>query len=56
MSDHRSDIERRRIIKVGAALGVATATPIVYTRNAWTAKFRNNPGDGESVTLGFNVP
>ncbi len=56
MSDHRSNNERRRIIKAGAALGVAAASPMFYTCNSWATEFRNHPSDGKSVTLGLNVP
>lgn len=50
------DLSRRGLLKAGAVAGVAAATPTFFTKDSWAAEFRNNPGSGGSVTLGFNVP
>ena len=47
---------RRTVLKGGAAVTAGVAAPTFFTRNAFGAEFRNNPGDSKSVTLGFNVP
>jgi ABC-type branched-subunit amino acid transport system substrate-binding protein len=52
-----NDKGRRAILKGGAVLGAGLAAPsLVFTRNAWAADFRNDPGKAKSVRLGFNVP
>ncbi len=55
--DDIEDNGRRKVLKTGAALGVALAAPsLIFMRNAWAADFRNDPGKAKTVTLGFNVP
>ncbi|QBK31654.1 MAG: substrate-binding protein [Roseitalea porphyridii] len=44
---------RRTVLKGGAALAGALATPHIFVRNAYA--FTNEP-TGSTVTLGFNVP
>jgi len=57
MSEHDTDNGRRDTLKAGLALGGAIAAPsLIYTRNAWAANFRNDPGKAANVVLGFNVP
>ena len=52
-----TDVSRRSVLKGGAALAAASATPMFFVKDAWAAKnFRNNPGNSKTVTLGFNVP
>ncbi|MEM8624225.1 MAG: ABC transporter substrate-binding protein, partial [Pseudomonadota bacterium] len=46
-------LNRRGILKGGAALGAGLATPHFFVRNAHA--FTNAP-TGSTVTLGFNVP
>ncbi|MBW3098351.1 substrate-binding protein [Pseudohoeflea coraliihabitans] len=49
---------RRKVLKIGAAAGVTTlATPYFFSRGAFAQSmdYRNAP-QGDSVTLGFNVP
>ncbi|WP_265515707.1 substrate-binding protein [Nitratireductor luteus] len=49
---------RRKILKIGAAAGVTTlATPYFFSRGAFAQSmdYRNAP-EGDTVTLGFNVP
>ncbi len=50
------DGQRRRILKAGAAAGSGLLLPTVFTRHAWGADFRNNPGSSKTIKLGFNVP
>ncbi len=45
---------RRDVMKAGAALGLAGAAPMAFVSKAHA--FANDPGNGPSVTLGFNVP
>ena len=54
--DAESDRRRFLTITTGAALAAACGFPLFYTRNAWAAGFRNDPGSAKAVTLGFNVP
>ena len=54
MSDTR--FTRRGVLKGGVALGAAGIAPGFFVRNAWAQDFVNNPGNGSSVTFGFNVP
>jgi ABC-type branched-subunit amino acid transport system substrate-binding protein len=54
----KSDLSRRGVMKGGAAAGAALATPTLFTGAAWAdahAGFTNAP-QGDTVTLGFNVP
>ena len=53
MSENRSTVSRRSVLKTGAAAGTALATPMFFsnTANAYT-----NEPKGDTVTLGFNVP
>ncbi|MEP4705173.1 MAG: ABC transporter substrate-binding protein, partial [Hyphomicrobiales bacterium] len=53
MTDNRSKISRRSILKTGAVAGSALATPMFFsnTANAYT-----NEPKGDTVTFGFNVP
>ncbi|HET6599006.1 MAG TPA: substrate-binding protein [Burkholderiaceae bacterium] len=56
MSDVK-DKGRRDVLKAGVALGIGVAAPsLIFSRNAWAADFRNNPGNAKFITLGFNVP
>ena len=50
----KSDLTRRGVMKAGAA---GLATPIIFTGASWaqTSGFTNAP-QGDTVTLGFNVP
>ncbi|MBM2577608.1 substrate-binding protein [Jannaschia sp. Os4] len=51
-------LTRRGALKTGAAAGAGLATPIVFTSNVWAdghTGFTNAP-QGDTVTLGFNVP
>ncbi len=50
------DNVRRSVLKSMGAFGAGIAAPAFFTRNAWAADFRNNPGAAKAVTLGFNVP
>ena len=48
---------RRDFMKTSSGIALAGAAPMFFMKNAWAAKdFVNNPKDGKSVTLGFNVP
>ncbi|MCG8427120.1 MAG: substrate-binding protein [Chromatiales bacterium] len=51
-----SELSRRGFMKVSAAAMAAASTPMFFTKGAWAADFRNNPGNAGSVKLGFNVP
>ena len=54
----KSDFSRRRVLKGGAAAGAALATPTLFTGAVWAdghTGFTNAP-QGDTVTLGFNVP
>jgi len=48
-------LNRRGLMKGGAAIGVGLATPTIFTSSAWAAGFTNEP-TGSTVTFGFNVP
>ncbi|MCW5773258.1 MAG: substrate-binding protein [Rhodospirillaceae bacterium] len=56
MSDPKNGLSRRGLIKRGAVAAAVTTAPMVFTRGAWAADFRNNPGSAKSIKLGFNVP
>ncbi|MGB1008435.1 MAG: ABC transporter substrate-binding protein, partial [Thiolinea sp.] len=47
---------RRDFMKTSSGIALAGAAPAFFMKNAWAKDFVNNPGDGKSVTLGFNVP
>ena len=47
---------RRKVLKATAATSAVAGAPMFFNRHAYGADFVNNPGDGKSVTLGFNVP
>ncbi len=49
------NMNRRSILKAGAAGGVVLATPTIFTSSAWANGYLNEP-TGSTVTLGFNVP
>ena len=51
-----TDFNRRSFLKGTAAATAGLATPYFFTRDAWAADFRNNPGDAKSIKFGFNVP
>ncbi len=53
MSDNKLKIGRRSVLKTGALVGSALATPMFFSNiaNAYT-----NEPKGKAVTLGFNVP
>ncbi|MGB7285741.1 MAG: substrate-binding protein [Salaquimonas sp.] len=46
-------INRRGLLKTGAAVGAGLAMPTIFTGSSWA--YTNEPKGG-SVTLGFNVP
>lgn len=48
-------VNRRTLLKTGAAAGAAFATPFFFTRGALAQDFVNAP-TGDTVTFGFNVP
>ncbi|MEM9783405.1 MAG: branched-chain amino acid ABC transporter substrate-binding protein, partial [Pseudomonadota bacterium] len=48
-------INRRGLLRSGAALGAGLAAPTFFHRNAWAQSHTNMP-QGQTVTLGFNVP
>jgi ABC-type branched-subunit amino acid transport system substrate-binding protein len=57
VSEFDADNGRRNALKAGLVLGAGLAAPsLIFTRNAWAANFRNDPGKAKVVTLGFNVP
>ena len=47
---------RRDVLKASAASTAIAGAPMFFSRHAYGADFLNNPGDGGTVTLGFNVP
>ena len=47
---------RRAVLKASAATAAISAAPLFFSRHAYGADFLNNPGDKDSVTLGFNIP
>ncbi|MGF0538185.1 substrate-binding protein [Agrobacterium sp. ES01] len=49
-------MNRRGLIKVGAASGVALATPLHFVRGAYAEDMSCNMPTGDTVTFGFNVP
>ncbi|WGH77848.1 substrate-binding protein [Jannaschia ovalis] len=54
----KSNFTRRGVMKTGAATGAGLALPTIFTGAAWAdahTGFTNAP-QGDSVTLGFNVP
>ncbi|MDJ1016964.1 MAG: substrate-binding protein [Paracoccaceae bacterium] len=54
----KSNLTRRGALKTGAAAGAALATPTIFTGAVWAGGhtgFTNAP-EGDTVTLGFNVP
>jgi ABC-type branched-subunit amino acid transport system substrate-binding protein len=48
-------LDRRSLLKTGAALGAGLAMPTIFTSTAWAAGYRNEP-KGAEVVFGFNVP
>ncbi|WP_193384386.1 substrate-binding protein [Pseudovibrio sp. FO-BEG1] len=57
MSIIRRPMNRRSLLKAGAASGLVLATPTIISRSAWAeTNFRNDPTNSKSVTFGFNVP
>ena len=54
----KSNFTRRGLIKTGAASGAALAMPTIFTGAAWSAAHSGytNAPQGDTVTLGFNVP
>ena len=55
---HSKDLNRRRVLKAGAAVGAASLATPMFFHNAFSAShagYRNAP-TGDTVTLGFNVP
>ena len=57
MSIIRRPMNRRGLLKMGAASGLVLATPTILSRSAWAAtNFRNDPTNSKTVTFGFNVP
>ncbi|MEL7182114.1 MAG: substrate-binding protein [Pseudomonadota bacterium] len=54
----KSNFTRRGVMKTGAAAGAGLAVPTIFTGAAWSdghSGFTNAP-EGDTVTLGFNVP
>jgi len=51
----KKTINRREVLKTGAVLGAGVAAPMIFTRSAMGATYRNEP-KGATVTFGFNVP
>ena len=54
----KSNFTRRGVVKTGAAAGAGLAVPTIFTGAAWSdghTGFTNAP-QGDTVTLGFNVP
>ena len=54
----RSNFTRRGVMRTGAAAGAGLAIPTIFTGAAWSdahTGFTNAP-QGDTVTLGFNVP
>ena len=51
----RLRLDRRSLLRTGAALGAGLAMPSVFTSQAWAAGYRNEP-TGAEVVFGFNVP
>ncbi len=49
-------INRRGLLKAGAATGVVLATPMHFIKNAYADDMSCNMPTGDTVTLGFNVP
>ena len=49
-------VNRRTVLKGGAALTGAAVAPTFFMRHAFGADFRNNPGSASTVPFGFNVP
>ncbi|KZK95799.1 Receptor family ligand binding region [Pseudovibrio sp. Ad46] len=57
MSIIRRPMNRRSLLKAGAASGLVLATPTIISRSAWAeTNFRNDPTNSKTVTFGFNVP
>ena len=54
--DNTSSWSRREVLKAGAASTAIAGAPMFFTRHAYGAEYLNNPGDGGTVKLGFNVP
>ena len=55
MSLIRKPLNRRSILRAGAMGGAALATPTIFTSQAWSAGYLNEP-KGSEVIFGFNVP
>ncbi|MBT8455625.1 MAG: substrate-binding protein [Alphaproteobacteria bacterium] len=54
----KSTLTRRGLLKTGAVAGAGLAAPTIFDGKAWSAAhtgFTNAP-EGDTVTLGFNVP
>ena len=57
MSRQKKTVSRRSALKVGAGTAlVAGVAPMSFVRNAWAAKFRNDPSNVGKVVFGWNVP
>ena len=56
MVDFSKGFGRRSVLRGMAVSGTALATPAFFTRHAFGAEFRNNPGNNANIVLGFNVP
>ena len=46
---------RRDFLKTGVVAGVGVTSPLIFSRTAMGAAYRNEP-TGATVTFGFNVP
>ena len=55
MSIIKPTVNRRQLLRAGAAGGLVLATPMHFIRNAHADNYRNAP-TGSTVTFGFNVP
>jgi branched-chain amino acid transport system substrate-binding protein len=50
-----TNLSRRSLLKAGTALGAGIAAPTIFSSQAWSAGYMNEPKGG-TVTFGFNVP
>ncbi|MGO3926929.1 substrate-binding protein [Rhodopseudomonas pseudopalustris] len=55
MSQRKTTLDRRTILKAGAGGALALAAPMSFIRGAWADDFCNMP-KGSTVTFGFNIP
>jgi branched-chain amino acid transport system substrate-binding protein len=55
MKTFDNNLSRRSLLKAGTALGAGLAAPTIFSSQAWSAGYMNEPKGG-TVTFGFNVP